>query len=288
MTLQQDPAIRGLWRSSTAPEAGVAHALIIGVSAYPHLDGGSGPKAPDTANMGQLEVSALAASRLFDWLRRAGSFAGLPVKSCRLHLAPRPDELAEVRQMTEDWYGTADFRALRQATEDWGNELPGRSTEAGRNVALFFYSGHGVEHVSKASVFASDILDPQNVNGSKNALSFLSLWQSVSTYGLSSAFFFIDACRNAPELVKKYNIIGAEILQPAMDAGEAADAIVWLQATNAGNFSYQLRGAQSRRSAQERPARSPAVRSHCQALEALVQESRAIRRQQGSRPAGRA
>ena len=249
MSLQPHSTIKGLWQSAGNAAVGT-HALLIGVSEYPHLEyrpgeQRRGTKAADTGGMGQLAVSALTAARVFDWLRTAPSFAGLPIKSCRLHLSPRPSEEADVKRLAQDWYGDADLVTLRKATEDWGNALPNRAGGEARNIALFFYSGHGVEHAAEPALFASDILNPDIAKGSANALSFFALWQSVRTYGVSDAFFFIDACRNAPELAKRLNIVGSRILDTADEPGPAPESVNWLLATRLGDFAYQLAGAEA-------------------------------------------
>jgi hypothetical protein len=249
MSLQQHPTIKGLWQSAGNAIVG-AHALLIGVSEYPHLEyppneQRRGKKANDTGTMGQLAVSALSAARVFDWVKTAPSFAGLPIKSCRLHLSPRPSEQAAVNAITNGWYGDADLETLQKATKQWGNALPNRAGGEVRNVALFYYSGHGVEHAVRPALFASDILNPDDNTGSANALSFKALPESVSTYGVSNAFFFIDACRNAPELAKRLHIVGTDVLQPADEPGPAPEALIWLHATRLGDFAYQLEGAEA-------------------------------------------
>ncbi|NVO17974.1 MAG: hypothetical protein HXX10_28470 [Rhodoplanes sp.] len=243
MALQPDPATKGLWRSPDPDPAGV-HALIVGISDYPHLDGGpESQRAPDTAAMGQLAVSAKTAAKVFDWLRQVGRVAGAPVQTCRLLLAPHDaDEQAAVAAITGGAHADARFETLRAAIMAWGDDLIAGGHTAAPNVALFFFSGHGFEHVSQPSLLAQDILAPTGQHGRRNAVSFNALWQSVRTYGVGSALFFVDACRNAPDIAKRLNIVGENVLEPLIDAAEAPEATVWLQATRSGNFAYQLAG----------------------------------------------
>ena len=241
MALVRDTT-KGRWRASTPSAAGV-HALIIGISDYPHLDGGSiQARAADTGGMGQLEVCALSAARIFHWLDSRGTVAGAPVATCHLLLAPRPAEQPEIDALTQGWYDDATFGSIRAATQAWGDDArrSGRSTEA--TVAFFFFSGHGLEHIAEPSLLARDILDPSTTRGRRNALSFNALWQAIRTYGVDSALFFADACRNAPELAKRLSIVGESVLEPEIDPGKAPSAIVWLQATRPGAFAYQLPG----------------------------------------------
>jgi hypothetical protein len=59
----------GLWQDPNwRPKTPGLYALIVGVSNYPHLGGGSAP-AQEAFDLGQLEVSARTAAAVFDWLR---------------------------------------------------------------------------------------------------------------------------------------------------------------------------------------------------------------------------
>src|SRR6516165_4924034 len=103
MAFRPDNTKPGLWLSNPPTPAG-AHALVIGISDYPYLGGGSAPaadRAPNNGGLGQLEVSALSGALFFDWLRATDEIAGAQLATCRLLLAPRPDEQAMVDQLTE-------------------------------------------------------------------------------------------------------------------------------------------------------------------------------------------
>src|SRR5262249_9372717 len=188
-------------------------------SDYPHLDGGNpGPRASDTGGMGQLEVCAVSAARVFDWLRTRERVAGAPLATCRLLLAPRAGEKAEVDTLTNQWYGGADFQSIRTATNAWGDDVHRSGASTGSTVAFFFFSGHGLEHIASPSLLARDILDPSTPRGRRNALAFEPLLQAIRTYGVDNALFFADACRNAPELAKRLSILAAIVLEPELNA----------------------------------------------------------------------
>jgi hypothetical protein len=244
MTFDRDLSTRGLWRDPK-PAVGGVHALIIGISDYPHLDGGSGPIAPSTGGMGQLEVSALTAARIFNWLRARGAAGGAPLKSCRLLLAPCAAERPRVDALTSGWYADATFSSVEDMTVTWADRLVIGADEPGPNVAFFFFSGHGAEHISQPSLMAMDILDTRTVRGPKYAIALNSLLQSVRTFGVDRALFFVDACRTAPEVIKRLNIIGQPVLDPLVDAKRSPEALVWLQATQRGASAYQVSGAQA-------------------------------------------
>jgi hypothetical protein len=241
MTLATHATTKGLWQAP-GQSTGV-HALIIGVSDYPHLEGGSGSQAALTGGMPQLEVSAVTAARVFQWLRNRGAAGGAPLASCRLLLGPRSSEQNDVDVLSSGWYANTTFRSIRDATERWGDALAAGAGSDEPNVALFFFSGHGVEHLASPALLAQDVLDPNSERGPYNAVAFNSLWQSVKTFGVDRAFFFVDACRNAPDVARLLNIVGQSVLEPKSYGGRAPEAVAWLQATRVGDFAYQVKGA---------------------------------------------
>jgi hypothetical protein len=238
MFLVQDQTKKGLWRPPATRVAGV-HALLIGISNYPHLAGGRGPFARDPGGMGQLEVCALTAARVFDWLNKTGGLAGAPLATCRLLLAPRDGERAEVDRLTNGYYDAGDFTSVRAAIEAWRDSVFAAANENDANVAFFFFSGHGVEHLGSPSLLASDILNPQSAGGATSAISFEPLCKAVKTLGIDRALLLIDACRNAPDIVKMLHIVGEDVIKPLADPIKYPDALVWLQSTRAGAWAYQ-------------------------------------------------
>lgn len=245
MTLLADPNVKGLWKHDVPRKAG-AHAIIIGVSDYPHLSGGSAPPAdlaPDNGGLGQLEISAKTAAKVFQWLKQADDIAGAPLATCRLLLAPRPTEKAEVDQVTAGDYAAADFDSIREAIEDWGNNIFAAATEPGANVAFFFFSGHGTEHMASPAMLAKDILNPRSPGGSRKAISFLSLCHAIKTFGIDRALFFVDACRDVPGVARTLNIVGTDILAPVAYPPRSHDALLCLQSTKTGGSAYQVPGA---------------------------------------------
>jgi hypothetical protein len=246
MPLEPVSATPGLWRAGDANEPGV-HALIIGVSDYPYLSGGSAPKnakARDNGGLGQLEVSAYAAALFFDWVVQAGEIAGAPLTSCRLHLAPRPDEVEKIKSLKNvGHYGDANYAALRTALDDWSAEMSvaGRTSQA-PNVALFFYSGHGVEVAGSPAILASDVLNQLTADGGAGkAVAVDAMTTAVKTFNIDRGLFFIDACRDAPLAARVINLVGEQSLNPNRSPTRRPDALIRLHSTASGLKAYQLK-----------------------------------------------
>ena len=73
--------------------AGGTHALICGISAYPHLVGGSGDLTPHNYDLPQLKSAARTAHAVYSWLLEHADDLVPPLASCRLLIAPTPGEL---------------------------------------------------------------------------------------------------------------------------------------------------------------------------------------------------
>jgi len=244
MALKPDDSQPGLWLPErAAPAKNGVHALIIGVSAYPFLDGGDGqPRPASTGGMGQLVLCARTAAKIFAWLARQEAILDAPVASCRLLLAPSEAEETIVADLTGGHFAPATMASIRETVLGWGDALVVGARSSGRNVAFLFFSGHGLEHLASPALLASDILDPMAANGHNHALAVARLREAVSTFGVDAALFGLDACRNASELARRLHIVGQDLLEPRPYPERLPEAVLTVQATRAGQFAYQMPG----------------------------------------------
>jgi hypothetical protein len=233
----------GLWRAPgvAVGEAGV-HALIIGISAYPYMSGGSQAAAvQNNYGMGQLLVSAKTAAQIFDWVLQRDEIAGQRLLSCRVLLAPQAGgETSAVQALTYGHYGTPSFDELAAAIKAWSKGfLLVDSARARQNVSFFVFSGHGLEHLSSPSLVPLDFLAGPGQAGLQNLIAINGVRDALKTYNLGASFYFIDACRNAPPDLMKANPVGDPVLKPLATFSITPDVVVWLQATTPGAFAYQ-------------------------------------------------
>ncbi len=238
MTLVANPAEPGLWTDDDLPaKAKGAHLVLIGVSDYPHLYQGSDPAA-DHGGMGQLEVSARTALRLFDWLRGRGEFSGAPIVSLRLLLSPRGPELAEAGALAENHYRPATYADIDASIKGWSRQVFGAEGE-GDNVAMLFFSGHGLESLGEKVLLASDILNPSDPDGRSNGVTVYPLVKAMKGWGVTRAMLFLDACRNDSPATRALEIEGRDPVRPLANPKPAPAALPCLLATAAGFFAYQ-------------------------------------------------
>ncbi|MGQ0682032.1 caspase family protein [Bradyrhizobium sp.] len=220
MALQPDDNEQGLWinREWTPGTPGV-FALIIGVSRYPHLEGGETPAA-ETYGLKQLPASALTAYRFFDWLRDGYTLAGLPVARARLLLSPQKagngsavDELAGCDAAVCAWAQEATYLNCKTAIERWYAEMQQQPASTASGRSLFFFSGHGMElRQLHQFLLPSDYLRPpvQPLNesiGTRNLIDSLPYLAGVRSHVL-----LFDGCRNDVDKLRGRNVVGAPIL----------------------------------------------------------------------------
>jgi hypothetical protein len=246
VTLAKDTGRLGLWRNPDPSVKRGVHALVVGISDYPFLAGGT-HAVPKPMGMGQLVLSAATAAQIFAWLRTSGRLAGRPVASCRLLLAPgqsapagAPSESEFVEGLTDGWFESPDFGPISAAVVEWANEFyQAAAHESAQNAAFFFFSGHGLQVLSQPSLLARDILDPGSVLGPKNAVAYRSILDSLPTYGLGDGLFLFDCCRNGPEAAQKFNMVGRPVLEPLPSEATAPRSMKYLAATEGEGRAYQ-------------------------------------------------
>lgn len=248
MTLERDDATPGLWIDPQLAGRSATHAIVIGISAYPHLKGGTGAPADDHFGLGQLAVSAQTAFRFFEWLRDDYHHETAPIGSVRLLLSPTAEERAENAGMEEAGaYAPADYATCEAALIEWRRRLATLAPDiAAASRSIFFFSGHGLEINQLMQILLpSDYLDPQKPSLNR-ALSTLNLKHGMLSLAVQYQFFFIDACRNGGGQLGGAVVEGSKIfdvystdknnpdVNSALMYGTASGAQSWQPAAAAG------------------------------------------------------
>jgi hypothetical protein len=206
------------WQPGTAG----LFAVVIGVSNYPNLDGGTAP-APNTYGFGQLATSAQTAYRVFRWLREEYDYGDAPLVRARLLLAPTNAEVrlidgdaSDPKKTTRlvDAAGSANLSACRLAIRAWRDEMGTLGAEQGaKSRALFFFSGHGIQVTDRPLLLPSDWLS-DDAPTPNDSISVDNLVNGLATVRVSQQWFFCDACRNTTfKLDRLQHINGATILE---------------------------------------------------------------------------
>ena len=208
-----EPDSPGLWvnpdRVAGTPGT---FAVVVGVSAYPHLVGGAGPAADDAYDLPQLYVSALTAYRFFCWLRDRYAYGGSPLAQVWLLLAPTADELAAEPALREHAL-LPTFGNCEEAVAGWFGtmkRLPKASAQGSR--ALFFFSGHGLElYRDKQLLLPADYLRPPGLQRQPGPQHLQPL-PGLAALEVPHQLFFADACRNDHQRLLGSDLEGTDVL----------------------------------------------------------------------------
>lgn len=167
-----------------------AHAFVIGVGHYRHLSGGADPKIQTIQNVGilkQLTSPPRSAVAFSDWLISRADNWRVPIATIDLLVSPAqtdPDAGAP-----GEVFEPATIANIRTAYANWKN----RCDQDPDSIAIFFYSGHGVEK-GEHFLLAEDFGEQPN-NPWLGAFDFDTTRRAFHSTQAATQCFFVDACR---------------------------------------------------------------------------------------------
>jgi len=169
------------------------HALIVGVSSYPNLEGGHTAQ-PENYGLGQLTSAATSAYSVYEGLMQRRTQLAKPLGTCRLLLCPAPSEadLPVVDEATLDQF---------LANADAWREVLKHQDES---IAFFYFAGHGVQRGSRDAVLLLRDFNQRSGGRLMNAVDTGNLHEALSpsqghcTSIARTQLFFVDACRVEP------------------------------------------------------------------------------------------
>lgn len=222
------------------------HAFIVGVSVYPHLPGGNGPKAPDTLKMKQLTSSALTAYRVFKWLEERKADLPVPLATCELLLSPSPDEL-KIEPALTGLAENATWENFERAAKSWRDAAKKDSN----GVTFFYFAGHGMQRTLSAEQILV-LEDFGNGQGGllRNCVGFNNFYMGMAPIGdfkklARTQLYFVDACRTIHEAVLAYeNELCSPIWNTAARAQDERQESIFFAAVP-GKTAYGLKGDQT-------------------------------------------
>jgi hypothetical protein len=240
MALVQEAGNPFEWKNPQWTGGPGTFAIILGVSAYAHVEGGSGPKAKQTYGLGQLPGSARTALEFFEWLETKYRSSSAPLARCYLALSPTEQEKKAEPRMAS--IPEATFRNCSDAVGLWRNAMAGlHPSHAEKSRSFFFFSGHGMEvHHDKQLLLPADYLRPplENVN---EAISTENLAKGLRSLNVTEQFFFLDACRADHEDLRALSVKGADLLPEAPAAWSSGNLVQPLfYASTPGSAAFAL------------------------------------------------
>jgi hypothetical protein len=196
------------------PAAGPAtHALVIGVGAYPHLNGGKKRLTDDHDGMGQLTSPPISARRFASLLMESFHHPAKPLATVSLLVSEAkskrfvdPNDAGKSYKLKE-----ATAENVVPAVKEWFD----RGDTNPDNLLLFYFCGHGISAGTDTALLLSDYgEDP--LNSLDGAINFRLLRLGLQRCRASEQCFFIDACRASSDTLITAESAGKNIIQPRL------------------------------------------------------------------------
>jgi hypothetical protein len=185
------------------------HALVIGVGDYPHLLGGSlfaSQPAASTLGLGQLTSSIHSATAFANWLIKSYKNQQAPLGSLELLLSPATSNY-KLPDGTFKQVDAATTSAIKAAFNNWYT----RAGTLDKNVAVFYFCGHGIESDVTLLLPEDFGSDPNNLWD--NAIDFNSTWYGMGECKAQTQCYFLDCCRETPIDLLKTKQVNARSLK---------------------------------------------------------------------------
>ena len=188
-----------------------AHALVIGIGAYPHLVDGTGRLFSQAGTLKQLTSPPVSAKAFATWLEKKYNGSGVQLGTLMLLVSDPADADADAPTMEN----------IRTAVKEWRR----RAHTSTDHVALFYFCGHGVSAGVHDGLLASDFGADDDA-ALENVIDIGGLQLAMDGCKARRQAFFIDACRNTPEWLVKRVVdggIGHSILDAQIRQGQYGD-----------------------------------------------------------------
>jgi hypothetical protein len=195
------------------PVAGPAtHALVIGVGAYPHLNGGMGKRTERHDGMEQLTSPPISGREFASWLISEFHHPERPLASVALLLSEAtPALFADPADATKSF---AVSGATSENVEKAVKAFFKRGNTHVANQLIFYFSGHGISQGTETALLLSDY-GGDEFNALKGAIDFRRLRLGMNRCKAANQIFFVDACRSSTDtLIEAAGHAGMVIIMP--------------------------------------------------------------------------
>jgi hypothetical protein len=186
------------------------HAIVIGISAYPHLVGGSGLLSDRNEGMGQLSSPVHSARAVASWLIEELHDPNKPLATLAILLSePDPAHFHNPRTGEDHAVGAATMANAKRALREWAAR-----TEREDDRLVFYFCGHGLGNGTKVALLLADFgADPNDPL--EAAIDFNRFWLGLDAIKAREQCFFVDACRAHSETTLGADgYMGAPIFTP--------------------------------------------------------------------------
>jgi hypothetical protein len=197
-----------LINTGLGPDHAVTHALVIGVSDYPFVDGPDATDYGKQSELASLSCAARSATDVVSWLLEGYDNPKAPLASVTVLLSPSADE---VIPGSLSKYLPSPCPATSAATREAFVALWHRCREKPENVALVYVAGHGVQLTKRgAVVLLQDFAAPGQTSILEAAIDMTACHAAFNGSDFASnQLWFVDACRQQPAVASRFEQIVA-------------------------------------------------------------------------------
>jgi hypothetical protein len=201
-----------VWEDQDLIDSGgpAAHAVVIGVGAYPHLIGGDGPLTPRNGGLVQLSSPPVSAFTFAAWLLDGFNNPDAPLASLSLLVSDSENRAFSHAKLEEPVVpATADSSAVIAALRAWKER--GDANE--QNLMMFFYCGHGVARGLDGLTLLLRDYGAVPAMPMEGAIDFAALQRGMAQCPASRQCFFVDACRQVSDIARNTTESGNKVIQ---------------------------------------------------------------------------
>jgi uncharacterized caspase-like protein len=213
----------------------VTHALVVGCSHYPFLDGAGATPTGEQLGLANLNSAARSASEVAAWLLNEYRCPEAPLASVRLLLSPAPDEQLNGDIVTR--LGGQAAPATRAAVKAEYTAFQTACSSNTANRAFVFLVGHGIQLSSRGAILLLEdfatAAEPDLLFGAMDVIGCQSAMNV--TGGADHQVWFSDACRQRPEIVKRFESLTGAFAPGNQGLGDVAAAPVFLSSSTREN-----------------------------------------------------
>jgi len=181
------------------------HALIIGVSAYPYLPKDGDEPTPGSFGMRQVESTALAAFRIYEWLSSPNTALPVPLATCRLLLCPTEAEI-QVEPALKDLSLAWGLDEVVAEASAWRAD----ASTSRNHITFFYFAGHGARRSAHDSVMIlPEFAKPNSGGVLARCIDTQTIRDGMVPSELTpdiarTQMYFVDACRIEPDQFEKF------------------------------------------------------------------------------------
>ena len=213
----------------------VTHAFVVGVSHYPFLDGPQMTPTGEQLGMANLNSAARSASEVAAWLLTEYRCPEAPLKDIRLLLSPVDGEQLHAEVVAR--MGGQAAPAVRESVKDEFTAFKAACADNPADRAFVFVTGHGIQLSPRgAIVLLEDFATAEEDDLLYGALDVMGCHTAMrGAGGADQQVWFSDACRQKPDLVRRFETLTGAFAPGNVGLGEVAASPVFLSSSTREN-----------------------------------------------------